>query len=406
MSMSPTGIYRVALCRTSFGYPPPTSFGKMSFPQKSSIVAVLFAFVVLVCSATLTAQQKEREEGEIPFLYPDPRTVGLHPYQMQGKQPGPVTSNRYAGVSEQERFMRELQDYCAECEGLSPSKYEQHDQPPCPLCEEDYKTPCGKCKMCVAGFPCELTLCRHCLQPRSKFMGNACDLTAGDEPCGTCDACREHRSDPCEHADDGWDRRGQFNPYHERRLFSVIPKPILDTYNNGARKFPVYYNSAPYYRPTWNPSLYAGYARPFTFRWSCGLCFRNPCECDQPGLAGQISYAYACKFCNRNPCACAQDICDVNKPMDPKGIAQALAAVRGEAEGAQPVAIQETQPTGTTRTGTAPGTVTPGGGTISTEGGLFDDSPTPDQNTPIRQRPSLDAPTPQPSPSVGSSSVS
>ena len=365
----------------------------MSFPQKSSIVVVSFSFVVLVFSAVLTAQQTDN--GEIPFLYPDPRTVGVHPYLMQGKQPGPVTGNRYAGVPEQERQRRELSDYCADIEGLP-----KYDQPPCPLCAEDYKTPCGKCKMCLAGFPCELTLCRHCLQPRSKNMGNSCDLTAGDEPCGTCDACREHRSDPCEHADDGYGPQGEFNPYHEPRYLSVIPKPILDTYNNGARKFPVYYNSAPYYRPTWNPSLYEGYARPFTFRWTCALCFHDPCECDKPGLAGQVPYAYTCKFCRRNPCACAQDICNVNKPMDPKGIAQALSSMREEAEKALPKATGEAKSADATATATGDGTTLTSpqnSENIATEG-LFNDAPAPDLNTPIRPRPSLDTPSPQTSP--------
>jgi hypothetical protein len=156
-------------------------------------------------------------------------------------------------------------------------------------------------------------------------MCNNCDLTAGDKPCGTCDACREHRSDPCEHADDGHGPRGEFNPYKEPRFMSVIPRPIMDMYNNGARKFPVYYNPAPYYRPHWNPSLFTGYARPYSFRWSCPLCYKNPCECDKPGFAGQVSYAYACKFCGRNPCACAQDICNVNKELNPKGVRSSLA---------------------------------------------------------------------------------
>ena len=195
----------------------------------------------------------------------------------------------------------------------------------CPLCETSPKTPCGECKLCNAGFPCERTLCRHCVQPRSMFMCNFCDLSAGDEPCGTCDACREHRSDPCEHADDGHGPRGEFNPYHEPTIGATLPRPLVDLFNNGARKFPVYYNPAPYYRPHWNPSLFAGYARPFTFRWSCELCAKDPCDCAKSPYAGQVSYAYSCKFCNRNPCACAADICNVTKPLDPEGIAKSLA---------------------------------------------------------------------------------
>jgi hypothetical protein len=195
----------------------------------------------------------------------------------------------------------------------------------CPLCEESPKTPCGECKMCKAGFPCERTLCRHCVQPRSMFMCNFCDLSAGDEPCGTCDACREHRSDPCEHADDGHGPLGEFNPYHEPEFGAVLPRPVVDFFNNGARKFPIYYNPAPYYRPHWNPSIFAGYARPFTFRWSCELCHKDPCDCAKSPYAGQVSYAFSCKFCNRNPCACAQDICNVTKPLDPEGTAKSLA---------------------------------------------------------------------------------
>jgi hypothetical protein len=254
------------------------------------------------------------------FSYPDPRAVGVMPKHIHGKAPGAVHRDRYAEISEAERQQRICADQCNQ-------DIEGFESTTCPLCENNPKTPCGECKMCQAGFPCERTLCRHCVQPRSHNMCNSCDLTAGDEPCGTCDACREHRSDPCEHADDGHGPRGEFNPYKEPRFLSVIPRPILDTYNNGARKFPVYYNPAPYYRPHWNPSLFAGYARPFTFRWSCPLCHKDPCECSQPGFAGQVPFAYACKFCNRNPCACAQDICNVTKALDPKGISKSLADV-------------------------------------------------------------------------------
>ncbi|MDR2754361.1 MAG: hypothetical protein LBC20_01520 [Planctomycetaceae bacterium] len=255
------------------------------------------------------------------FSYPNPKTVGVNPKFIHGKTSGAVHRDRYAEISEAERKHRILEDQCdQEIEGFEPKT--------CPLCEENPKTPCGHCKMCEAGFPCEKTLCRHCVQPRSQNMPNSCDLTAGDEPCGTCDACREHRSDPCEHAGDGFGPRGEFNPYKEPRFLSVIPRPILDVYNNGARKFPVYYNPAPYYRPHWNPSLFAGYSRPFSFRWSCPLCHKDPCECNRSGFAGQVPYAYTCKFCNRNPCACTSDICNVTKAMDPEGIHKSLADMK------------------------------------------------------------------------------
>ena len=340
--------------------------------KKSGLIAIVFTFGVLIFGTALVAQQQEEPEMPVPFLYPDPRTVGTQPYIMHEEPAGAATHNRYAGVPEPERLKRISLDHCAECQGLP-----QCEHLPCPLCEEDYTTPCGKCKMCLAGFPCEKTLCRHCLQPRSKNMGNSCDLTAGDEPCGTCDACREHRSDPCEHADDGYGPRGEFNPYREPRLLSVIPRPLLDTYNNGARKFPVYYNPAPYYRPTSNPSTYAGYARPYTFRWSCPLCFRNPCGCDRPGMAGQVPFAYTCKFCRRNPCACTTEICDVNKPMDPAGIAAALATMKEEA-GPQPVEIRDTAPSTSTPSGSSSTGTPPSGRGINDL--LEDDLPAPGSN--------------------------
>jgi len=361
----------------------------MSLPRKSTIVAVLFSFVVLVCGAALAAQQTEEE---VPFLYPDPRTVGVQPYVMQGKPAGAVTNNRYAGISEQERQQRIVREQHLQEAGLP-----GYEQPPCPLCAENPTTPCGTCKMCLAGFPCENTLCRHCVQPRSKNMMSSCDLTAGDEPCGTCDACREHRSDPCEHADSGYGPHGEFNPYNEPRLLAVLPRPILDTYNNGARKFPVYYNPAPYYRPTWNPSTFAGYARPFTFRWSCPLCFKDPCECSKPGMAGQVSYAYTCKNCNRNPCACSAEICNVTKELDPVGIAQALAEMKEEEEANRPrIEISDSpSPTPPAQGTSSPGD-SGGDGEIRTEG-LFDDNvpdtPAPESAPPAtRPRPLLDAP--------------
>ena len=340
----------------------------MSFFTKNNLIAPLLTFAVL--NGVFSIAQAAQEEATVPFLYPDPRTVGVVPYTMQGTPAVPVTNDRYAGISEQERMQRMLWDqYMRECECIP-----GHDHLTCPLCEDDWKTPCGKCKMCVAGFPCEKTLCRHCLQPRPKTMGNSCDLTAGDEPCGTCDACREHRSDPCEHADDGYGLRGEFNPYKEVRLFSVIPRPVLDFYNNGARKFPVYYNPAPYYRPTWNPATFVGYNRPFQMRYSCELCFKDPCECNVPGMAGQVSYAFACKFCNRKPCACVPDICNVNAPMDPKGITAALMTMKGEAAGPQAVPVSPGVSTPATNgTPLLPESPTRGGGTSLEESGWFDD---------------------------------
>jgi len=381
----------------------PTGFGTMSLPtvlpfKVCNVIAVSFAFVVLVCGTTLVAQQKF-VEAEVPFLYPDPRTVGVHPFIMQGQPAGAVTPDRYAGISEQERQERILWERYLQELGFS-----GHGQPPCPLCVDNPMTPCKTCKMCLAGFPCENTLCRHCIQPRSKNMSSSCDLTAGDEPCGTCDSCREHLSDPCEHADTGYGPFGEFNPYREPRLLSVIPRPILDWHNNGARKFPVYYNPAPYYRPTWNPSTLTAYARPYTFRYTCPYCFRDPCGCNTPGIAGRVSYAYACKFCNRNPCACTAEICNVTSALDPVGIAQALAEMKKEEEeeGPRPVEIFDTPPT--TLGATSEGD---GDGGIRTDS-LFDDdsSSAPDAEGPARTRPSLDAPPPgTPSP-AGSTTVS
>jgi len=360
----------------------------MSFLKKSSVIAVLFSLVLLTYGTKSAAQSAE---PELPFLYPDPRTIGVRPYIMQAKPAGAVTNDRYAGISEQERKARMLQDQYRAIKGLP-----EEAQPPCPLCLSEHKTPCGQCKMCLAGFPCENTLCRHCVQPRSKNMMSSCDLAAGDEPCGTCDACREHRSDPCEHADSGYGPWGEFNPYREPHLLSVIPRPILDMYNNGARKFPVYYNPAPYYRPTWNPSLFSGYARPFTFRWTCPLCSKEQCECTTSGVAGQVPYAYTCKICNRNPCACAAEICNVNKGMDPRGTTEALAKLKGEGAG--------TPPTTTPNTATSPGTSDTSSPESSTNGGggtqleeLFDDTPpvlNPNPPPLPRPRPSLNAPAP------------
>ena len=318
----------------------------------------------------------------MPFRYPDPRSIGVRPFIMQGEPARAVAPDRQAGISEQERQQRILWEQHMQKMGM-----QENEQPPCPLCLEDPMTPCRTCKLCLAGFPCEKTLCRHCVQPRSKNMSSSCDLTAGDEPCGTCDSCREHRSDPCEHADTGYGPRGEFNPYREPRHLSVIPRPVLDWHNNGARKFPVYYNPAPHYRPTWNPSSFAAYNRPFTFRWSCGLCYRDPCGCDTPGMAGQVSFAYTCKFCNRNPCACTQDICNVTKDLDPKGIATALETMNEEASTPRPLEIVDTLPL------TMPSATSGADGGIQVDSLLGDaDSDRVEPVQPTIPRPSLNVP--------------
>ncbi len=272
-------------------------------------------------------------EGQVVFSYPDPKRITVPRQVTRGHAPNPIQTDRYAKISEADVICRAHQNGpCGRCQACFEGR-------PCPLCEVDPKTPCGQCNMCKAGFPCEKTLCRHCVQQRSMNMGNSCDLGGGGEPCGTCDACRAQRSDPCEHSDDGYGPRGEFNPYKEPRAFSTLPRPVVDTFNNGARKFPVYHNPAPYYRPHWNPSTFAGYNRPFSFRWSCEHCHKDPCECNKPGYAGQVSFAYTCKFCNRNPCACTAEICNVTKPLDPEGIAKSLAEMRKESTAVQDAAI-------------------------------------------------------------------
>ncbi|MDR1478370.1 MAG: hypothetical protein LBJ00_05455 [Planctomycetaceae bacterium] len=257
--------------------------------------------------------------------YPDPRSIGAVPYVRGGIAPIPYNIDRHAAVPEEEVHHRYHVDEARK----------QFGQPPvtaaeCPLCKDDPKTPCGRCSKCKQGYPCERTVCRHCVQPVSRDLNNFCDLTVNGEPCGTCDSCREHRSDPCEHGDDGRGPHGEWNPYKQSRIFAVIARPILDEWNNGARKFPVYYNPAPYYRPYWNPSLYTGYARPYTFRYTCPVCSDGVCKCDKPPFAGQVPFAYACKFCNRNPCACAEDICDANAEMEPTGRSNALGVARSK----------------------------------------------------------------------------
>ena len=87
-------------------------------------------------------------------------------------------------------------------------------------------------------------------------------------------------------------------------------------------------------------------------------------------------------------------ICDVNKPMDPIGVAQALTAMKAEPEAPQPVQILDTPPASIP--GTSPGD----------DSSLFDDTvpvapESGEQTTPTLPmptlpggRPSLDAPTP------------
>ncbi|HBT76093.1 MAG TPA: hypothetical protein DEB39_04025 [Planctomycetaceae bacterium] len=217
-----------------------------------------------------------------------------------------------------------VQTYGAATDGAATINGKTEDDRTCPLCKTGFTLPCGKCPSCKAGFPCEYAPCRHCVQPRDLNTCSFCDLTAGDEPCGTCDSCMARRSAPCEHADDGHGPKGEFNPYHQNPMFSTPSRLWTGFFNNGAHRFPIYYNPAPYYRPTWNPAMWGGYMRPFTFRWTCEYCHYEECQCLTGPRRGQTVYGYNCKFCGRNPCACGWDICNVNKNMDPAGTSQAL----------------------------------------------------------------------------------
>jgi len=94
-------------------------------------------------------------------------------------------------------------------------------------------------------------------------------------------------------------------------------------------------------------------------------------------MAGQVQYAYTCKFCNRNPCACAQDICDVTQPLDPRGIASALASMKAEAEagaetGAGPVEVLDSSPASTSSSSPASTAAPSSGGGVRVDT-LFDD---------------------------------
>lgn len=217
--------------------------------------------------------------------------------------------------------------------GFDPDAHEKRDPCVCPLCAEDFKLPCGKCESCKGGFPCQLAPCRHCVQPLDINAPNFCDLTAGDEPCGTCDACMEHRSAPCEHAGSGFGPKGEFNPYHQNPMFAAPSRLWTGHFNNGAHRFPIYYNPAPYYRPTWNPAMFGGYQRPFTFRWTSDYAHYDPNQDTTGARAGQVAFGYNCKFCGRTPCACVADICDVNKPMKPDDIKKAIQNLKDQAEG-------------------------------------------------------------------------
>ncbi|MGL4942603.1 MAG: hypothetical protein ACRC46_05365 [Thermoguttaceae bacterium] len=200
----------------------------------------------------------------------------------------------------------------------------------CPICKGGELVPCGRCPSCRDGFPCQKRICRHCVQPRDLNTCSFCDVTAGEEPCGTCDACRARRSDPCEHTADGHGPKGEFNPYNYNPHFGRPPRIVTNFYNNGAGRFPVYYNPAPYYKPTWNPAMWGAYQRPTTFRWTCDYCRAEECQCTTGPRAGQVSYAYACKFCLRSPCACPAEICDANKEMRPAQTKAALSQLETE----------------------------------------------------------------------------
>ena len=225
----------------------------------------------------------------------------------------------------------------------------------CPICKERVeRVPCGHCEKCRRGETCELykpcgeclsclvfELCdlyraeRNCVLPNRTNSCNRCDNTIHGEPCGTCDWCRENSGlnhEPCGHQEVGIRPKTIYNPYNEPKLFSAPPRQITDRFNNRASRFPVYYNPAPYYKETSNPSLLGGYARPFTFRYTCAQCVNSPCTCTAPGIAGQVAYVYACKICNRNPCACAAEICNANAAFNPAGVKAQLEQMREEAK--------------------------------------------------------------------------
>ena len=78
------------------------------------------------------------------------------------------------------------------------------------------------------------------------------------------------------------------------------------------------------------------------------------------------------------------EICDVNKPMDPAGIATALENMKAEAAGPQPEEIRDVAP--------SPSLGTPSGGGGGIDDLFDDDAPVlePDQPPPLPRRSVLD----------------
>lgn len=211
----------------------------------------------------------------------------------------------------------------------------------CPICKEAVeRVPCGCCDKCLRGETCELykpcgkcpscliyERCdlyrahRNCIVQARLNSCSRCDNAINGEPCGTCDWCQQNSGlyhEPCGHQELGiYKTRTIYNPYNERPLFSAPPRWITDRFTNRSSKFPIYYNPAPYYKNTHNPSMYGAHQRPYMGRYTCDLCRHEKCTCTAPGNAGMVAYAYACKFCDRNPCACAGEICNANATINP-----------------------------------------------------------------------------------------
>lgn len=214
---------------------------------------------------------------------------------------------------------------------------------PCGCCEKCQKgetcelyKPCGECPSCLVYEKCDLyRACRNCVLMNRLNSCNRCDNRINGEPCGTCDWCRqnsEFNHEPCGHQEVGLRHKTIYNPYNEPKLFSAPTRIITNRFNNNASRFPIYYNPAPHYKETSNPSLYGGFQRPFTHRYTCDRCRNYPCDCNAQGYAGQVAYAYACKFCNRNPCACAAEICNSNMPLNPTAVTAQLNKLKEEAK--------------------------------------------------------------------------
>ncbi|MGL6193217.1 MAG: hypothetical protein ACRC2T_00175, partial [Thermoguttaceae bacterium] len=210
---------------------------------------------------------------------------------------------------------------------------------PCGCCEkckkgetcELYK-PCGKCPSCLVFEKCDLYKAhRNCVLPNKLNSCSRCDNTINGEPCGTCDWCQENSGlnhEPCGHQEVGLlHKKTVYNPYNERALFSAPPRVITNRFNNNASKLPIYYNPAPHYKESSNPSMYVGFQRPKQMRYTCELCQNAPCTCAATGHAGQVAYAYTCKNCDRTPCACAEDICNANIESNPKEVKAQLDAL-------------------------------------------------------------------------------